>query len=67
VDFAIPDKKIIVEVHGPSHYIAPSKELNMTSEAKKRLLEKKGWRVVIVPFFVNQSSSDPKFEELMDF
>lgn len=67
MDFAIPDKKIIVEVNGPSHYIAPSKELNMTSESKIRLLEKKGWTVVIVPFFVNENPSDPKFEELMDF
>lgn len=28
VDFAIEDKKVIIEVNGPTHYICPTKELN---------------------------------------
>ena len=51
VDFVIENKKTIIEVHGPTHYIAPSKQLSMTSEASERILRKKGWNVLNVPFF----------------
>lgn len=68
IDVAIPSKKIAIEVDGPNHFIAPSREYTMTSQSKHRILTKKGWKVISIPFFVNETSSDaPKIEELLNF
>lgn len=67
IDFVVPDKEIAIEINGPQHYIIPTKELTMTSEAKNRVLRKKGWKVIVVPFFANKTKDDPKLETILDF
>jgi len=59
VDFFLPDSKQVIEIQGPGHYIAPTHELNMTTEAKIRVLEKKGYQVIQVPYFIN----DPRYSQ----
>lgn len=54
MDFYIPETKTIIEVDGPSHYIAPSRELNQTSESRIRILKRKGYKVIQVPYFINE-------------
>ena len=53
------EKQKIIEVEGPAHFIAPSKERNQTTEARYRILEKKGYSIIKVPYFVNEVSNDP--------
>ena len=55
----------MIEINGPNHYIAPSREETGRTEAKKRVLVKKGWNVISIPFFVNHSEKDPKLEDLL--
>jgi very-short-patch-repair endonuclease len=59
VDFLLPEKQKIIEVEGPAHFIAPSKIRNQTTEARYRILEKKGFTIIKVPYFVNEISTDP--------
>lgn len=65
----LPEKQTIIEVEGPSHFIAPSRERNMTTESRYRILRKKGYKLVLVPFYVNELSNEkeaPRLEELLD-
>ena len=55
VDFYVPEYKTVIEVDGPPHYIAPEKVLTQTSLAKHRILRKKGYKVINVPFFISDS------------
>ncbi|MDD4893440.1 MAG: RAP domain-containing protein, partial [Candidatus Rickettsiella isopodorum] len=49
VDIAWPEKKILIQVNGPSHYA--EKKLNLSSQFNNHLFEKLGWSVVIIPYF----------------
>ena len=49
VDIACPEKKILIQVNGPSHYA--EKKLNLSSQFNNHLFEKLGWSVVIIPYF----------------
>ena len=68
MDFWIPERKTVIEVQGPHHYIAPERILSLTSEAKLRVLKKQGQKVIEIPFFCNQvdEKGSPKLEELID-
>lgn len=51
VDMAIPNKKIALEVDGPTHFMSNvDKPLGATA-LKRRLLEKLGWQLLVVPFY----------------
>jgi len=56
VDFFLPEKQTIIEVEGPSHFIAPSKERNQTTESRYRVLIKKGYKLILIPFYINELS-----------
>jgi very-short-patch-repair endonuclease len=61
VDFLLPEKQTIIEVEGPAHFIAPTKERNQTTEARYRILQKKGFKIIKIPYFVNEISTDPNY------
>ena len=51
MDIYIPDKKIIIEIQGPNHYMKPEyKNLHMNSKFKLKLLERLGYNVIEIPF-----------------
>ena len=58
VDFYIPEKNTIIEVEGPAHFIAPSRDRNITTRARYRILERKGYKIIKVPFFINEYSGE---------
>lgn len=64
VDFMIPERNTIVEVEGPSHFVAPSKERNQTTESRYRILRRKGYTVIPVPYFANESGE--RLEDLLN-
>jgi len=47
-------KKLAIEVDGPHHFYSPGKEENMGTIAKRRILEKKGWAVINIPYYLNE-------------
>lgn len=56
IDIAVPSFKIAYEVHGPGHFIFPSKSLNGRTQNKKKNLEKLGWTYHSFPFFTLRST-----------
>jgi len=51
VDFMLPEKKLILELEGPVHFIKPKlDEMNLVTKFKIKCLEKLGYKVVVVPF-----------------
>lgn len=68
MDFLLPEKQTIIEIEGPSHFVAPSKERNQTTESRYRILRKKGFELILIPFFINELSKDaeaPRLEDLL--
>ena len=68
MDFFLPEKQTVIEVEGPSHFIAPSKERNQTTESRYRILRKKGFNLILIPFYINELSKDaeaPRLEDLL--
>eukprot|EP00743_Colponemidia_sp_Colp-15_P006797 GILK01007330.1.p1 GENE.GILK01007330.1~~GILK01007330.1.p1 ORF type:complete len:629 (+),score=103.54 GILK01007330.1:60-1946(+) len=55
IDFALPDEKIAIEVHGHLHYMANAHKLNGSTRLKHRLLKALGWKVVDIAFFELES------------
>ena len=71
LDMALPDRKVGIEVDGPSHFIHnmdkwfvdqetkpleghwswTTQEMNGSTAMKDRLLQKKGWTIVHIPFW----------------
>ena len=71
LDMALPDRKVGIEVDGPSHFIHnldkwsvdqetkpreghwswTTHEMNGSTAMKDRLLQKKGWTIVHIPFW----------------
>jgi very-short-patch-repair endonuclease len=58
VDFLLPEQKTIIEVEGPSHYLAPERVRNLSTEARYRLMQKQGYKVLKVPYFINELQTD---------
>ncbi len=51
VDFFIPDAKIVIEVHGPYHYIKPElTKQNLYTEFKGDMIRKLGYDYIEIPF-----------------
>ena len=51
VDFVLPEKKLILELQGPVHFLKPRlNEMNLVTRFKIKCLEKLGYKVIIVPF-----------------
>lgn len=68
MDFLLPEKQTIIEIEGPSHFVAPSKERNQTTESRYRVLRKKGFKLILIPFYINELSKDaeaPRLEDLL--
>jgi len=65
-DFYLPEKNVAIEVDGPKHYIAPSRILNQTSEAKHRITKVKGMRLIAIPYFANTPGSNVRLENLLE-
>ena len=68
MDFLLAEKQTIIEIEGPSHFVAPSKERNQTTESRYRILRKKGFELILIPFFINELSKDaeaPRLEDLL--
>ena len=51
VDIAVPDRRIVVEVNGPSHYCRDSRRVLGNTLFKERLLGQLGWHVLVVPYY----------------
>eukprot|EP00808_Paulinella_micropora_P029769 g50910.t1 len=56
VDIGMAEHRVVIEVDGPTHFVAGSVEskrpkYNLTTLYKHRLLRAMGWRVVSVPFY----------------
>jgi len=57
VDFILTEKKLILELQGPAHFLKPKlNEMNLVTKFKIKCLEKLGYKVIIVPF--NAVSTD---------
>lgn len=68
MDFLLPEKQTIIEIEGPSHFVAPGKERNQTTESRYRVLRKKGFKLILIPFYINELSKDaeaPRLEDLL--
>jgi very-short-patch-repair endonuclease len=67
VDFYLPEQNIIVEVEGPSHFLAPTRERNGTLEARYRVIERahKGVKIVKLPYFLNERG-EKRIEEIIE-
>ena len=71
IDMALPDRKVGIEVDGPTHFIHnmdkwsvdqetkpredhwswTTQEMNGSTAMKDRLLQKKGWTIIHIPFW----------------
>lgn len=49
LDIAYPEKKLVLQVNGPSHY--EGRELNPSTQFNNYLLEKEEWKLVTIPYF----------------
>lgn len=50
-DFAIPERRTIIEYNGPTHYILPKLTLNQSSKFRKKFIENRGWKMLSIPCF----------------
>jgi very-short-patch-repair endonuclease len=70
VDCYIPNKKLVIEVNGPGHYIAGG-NLNVSTQQKQASLEKLGYKVINIGYrsWKDLSSDNDKigfFNQLLD-
>ena len=49
IDFAFPGKKVAVDVCAEQHFVLPALSLSGNKQAKKAILEDKGWRYEVLP------------------
>lgn len=51
VDFFLPQKKIVLELQGPVHYLKPDlKEINLITKFKEQCIDRMGYKLVSVPY-----------------
>jgi hypothetical protein len=62
IDIACPVRKIAVELDGGFHFLNSGRE-NGRTVAKRRLLESSGWKVVNIPYQVDNKMSSREFLE----
>jgi hypothetical protein len=62
IDMACSARKIAIECDGPSHYLSSGRE-NGKTVAKRRLLERLGWKVVNIPYQDNMLMESRSFLE----
>lgn len=55
VDIAIPERKLIIEVDGPTHFFRDSVRVTGNTVMKHRMLRDMGWEVVSIPFLAWES------------
>jgi len=48
---ALPSKRLVIEVDGPTHFMTNANKPLGATALKRRLLERLGWRLVVVPYF----------------
>ena len=66
VDMALPERRIVVEVDGPTHFMTNANRPLGATALKRRLLKRLGWRLVIVPYFEwSIDASDDEHEACM--
>jgi hypothetical protein len=52
IDIALPDQRIALEFDGPTHFMSDGTNTQaMKTKLRDLLLQKRGWRVVSVPYF----------------
>lgn len=51
VDIVLLERKIALEVDGPSHYFRNVQRIDGSTQLRNRLLQRMGWRVKSVPYF----------------
>lgn len=51
VDMALPIRKIVIEADGPTHFTCNTKRPLGATALKRRLLQKLGWNLVVVPYY----------------
>jgi len=51
IDIALKDKPVLIEVHGPSHYLRGTHTLDGRSKFKQRILEKIKYKVHTIPYW----------------
>ena len=66
IDIALPDRRIAIEVDGPSHYLGNTRKPSGTTQLRDRVLKRAGWAVVSVPWFewVELSSTQAQMDYL---
>jgi very-short-patch-repair endonuclease len=62
VDLACPIRKIAVELDGPTHFLSSGRE-NGRTIAKRRLLERLGWKVVNISYKHAKRMDSREFQE----
>ena len=60
VDMALPDKKIVIEADGPTHFANNTRKPLGATALKRRLLHRLGWHTVSVPYFEWGTCADQK-------
>ena len=60
VDMALPDRKIVIEADGPTHFTNNTRRPLGATALKRRLLCRLGWNIVSVPYFEWGACSDQK-------
>ena len=51
VDMALPSQKVVIEADGPTHFTCNTKNPLGATDLKRRLLQKLGWNLVVVPYY----------------
>jgi len=51
IDIALKDRPVLIEVHGPSHYLRGTHTLDGPSKFKQRILEKIKYKVHTIPYW----------------
>lgn len=68
IDIALP-QKVALELCGISHYVVPAMVLDGRTQARKLILERKGWKVLIPPFYLKgedfNKALDTYFQEIL--
>ena len=69
IDIALLPQKVAVELCGISHYVVPAMVLDGRTQARKLILERKGWKVLIPPFYLKgedfHTALDTYFQQVL--
>jgi hypothetical protein len=65
IDLAIPDRKLAIEFCGPSHFLMPANQMTGKTYHKHMILEKQGWKVIVLSFHERKLGSDEQLLQLI--